>query len=319
MNFLVIALKMDGMNTKKPLYGYMFAALAALGWASGGLIAQGLFRSNNIDPATLTGVRTTCAFFILTIFLLLFRRKSFVLKHPLRNLAFLVPFGAIALAGMNFTYLQSIQISGVAPAILMEYMAPIFTLAVGVVLFKQKLQPGILVGVALAIFGCAVVVGIFNRGALTVTPRGVIWGVASVIAFGLYGIMGDKGPAEIDTFSKLYYGMLFSMLLWIVVLGPARVVAPLMSPKTVVPILIVSIVSTAMSFGAFLAALNLIDATRASVTAMLEPVAAGIGAAVFFGQHLTRNLVIGGLIVLGAIAFIQITERSNAQRFPRES
>jgi len=310
---------MRDMNSKKPYFGYAFAALAALGWAAGGLISQELYRTSSIDPATLTGVRTTCAFLILTIILLVFRRKSFTLKHPRRDLTFLIPFGVIAMAGMNFTYLQSIQISGVAPAILMEYMAPIFTLFVAVVFFRQKLRPGLLVGVVLAIFGCAVVVGIFNRGALTVSLWGVEWGAASAIAFGLYGIMGDKGPTEIDTFSKLYYGLLFSMLLWNIILGPTRIFAPLANPRTALFILIMASASTVLPFGAFLAALNHIDATRASVTAMLEPVAAGIGAAVLFGQQLTHNLIIGGLIVLGAIAFIQITERSDVQRFPREN
>jgi len=307
---------MDGMGAKKPLFGYALAALAALGWAAGGLISQELYRISTIDPATLTGVRTTCAFLILTV-LLVFRRKSFVLKHPRRDLTFLVPFGIIAMAGMNFTYLQSIQLSGVAPAILMEYMAPIFTLSVAVVLFKQKLRPGILFGVAFAIFGCAVVVGVFNHGALTVSLRGVAWGVASAIAFGLYGIMGDKGPAEIDPVSMLYYGFLFSMLLWNIILGPARVIAPLMHTKTAVLILVMGC-TTVFSFGAFLVALRHIDATRASVTAMLEPVAAGLAAAILFGQQLTHNLIIGGLIVIGAIAFIQISERRDVHRFPRE-
>ena len=300
------------MNTRKPLFGYICAALAALGWATGGLISQGLYRSSALSPAVLTGARTTCAFVILAVLLLLFRRKSFSLKRPARDLAFLLPFGVIALAGMNFTYLQSIQISGVAPAILMEYMAPIVTLFVGVALFKQKLRPGILIGVALAIFGCAVVVGAFNRGALSVSLRGIGWGVASAVAFGLYGLMGDRGPARIDTFSKLFYGLLFSMILWNIALGPAQIIAPLRTFRTAGPILIIASVSTVLPFGAFLMALNSIDATRASVTAMLEPVAAGLGAAIFFGQQLTRNLVIGGLIVLGAIAFIQITGKRTA-------
>jgi len=304
------------MSKEKPLYGYLLAALAALCWASGGLISQGLFSTVNIDPAVLTGARATTAFLSMTVFLLIFRRRSFVLKRPRRDLLFLVPFGMIALAGANFTYLQSIKLSGVAPAILMEYMAPLFTLIVSVALFKQKLRPGIIVGVFLALFGCAVVVGVFNRGSLTVTPVGLAWGVASAITFGLYGIMGDRGPDDIDIFSKLYYALLFNALLWNIVLGPARVFAPLLEAKTAAPILLMATVSTVLPFGAFLVALRFIDATHASVTAMLEPVSAGLAAALIFGQPLTRNLIIGGLIVLGAIALIQIAEQRSARRFP---
>ena len=305
------------MSSKKSLYGYAFAALAALGWAAGGLMSQGLYRSSNIDPATLTGVRTTCAFLILTVILLVARRRAFVLKSPRRDILFLLPFGVIAMAGMNFTYLQSIRLSGVAPAILMEYMAPVFTLVVAVLFFKQKLRPAIVAGVALAIFGCAVVVGIFNKGALTVTPVGVVWGAASAIAFGLYGIMGDHSPAGLGTFTKLYYGLLFSTVLWNVVLGPARILAPLGDAKTAVMILAIASLSTVLPFGAFLAALNHIDATRASITAMLEPVSAGIGSVVIFGQAPTVNLIVGGLIVLGAIAFIQISERRSSVSLAR--
>ena len=101
-------------------------------------------------------------------------------------------------------------------------------------------------------------------------------------------------------------------------LGPARVFAPLAAPRTALPILALAAFSTVLPFGAFLVALRTIDATRASVTAMLEPVAAGIGAAVFFGQPLTQNLIIGGLIIIGAITFIQLAERHAVQKFPRE-
>ena len=301
---------------KKPLYGYLLAALAALCWASGGLISQGLFRAVNIDPATLTAVRATSAFLILTVFLLIFHRKAFVLKRPARDLLFLVPFGMIALAGANFTYLQSIRISGVAPAILMEYMAPLFTLGASVLFFKQKLQVGIIAGVILALAGCAIVVGVFNRAALTVSGTGLAWGVASAVTFALYGIMGDRGPHDIDLFSKLYYALLFNALLWNIMLGPARVISPLISAKTALPIIIMASVSTVLPFGAFLLALRFIDATRASVTAMLEPVAAGLGAALIFKQPLTQNLIIGGIIVLGAIALIQLSGQQETNRFP---
>jgi drug/metabolite transporter (DMT)-like permease len=111
----------------------------------------------------------------------------------------------------------------------------------------------------------------------------------------------------------LFYGTFFAAVLWTVVLGPMTIVNALSDGSFALAVLGIAIVSTILSYGAFLVALKSISATNASIAAMLEPVAAGIGAALLFGEALTSWLVIGGAIILASVAFIQTMDSRTAE------
>jgi drug/metabolite transporter (DMT)-like permease len=66
------------------------------------------------------------------------------------------------------------------------------------------------------------------------------------------------------------------------------------------------VISTVVPFALFLTALTLVDATKASVTATLEPVVAGLGAYLLLGESLTGLQILGGALVVTAILVIQV-------------
>lgn len=312
------------------LIGYALATLAAVGWSTGGLVSKWLFTEPSaktlgwpipplgiaIDPATLSGSRALAGVLILGCLLLVFGRKELVVPQPIKSLWFLVPFGAIALAGMHFTYFKTISLTNVATAILLEYLAPIFTLIVGVVWMKHKLTWQMPLGVLMSIGGCAVVVGAFSEGGLSITLLGLGWGVVSALFFALYSLMGSAGSLRFRPFTLLFYGLLFAALMWCVALGPVRVLSPFMQWQTAAAVVGIACISTIIPFGAYLIALRYISPTHATVTAMLEPVVAGFGAYVFFSEPITSSLIIGGTIVIVSIALIQLSDSAESHVFP---
>ena len=69
---------------------------------------------------------------------------------------------------------------------------------------------------------------------------------------------------------------------------------------------------------AFLIALHHIAPTNATVTSTVEPVIAGAGAYLLFGESLTAIQIVGGVMVVAAIAVVQLPERSPAPTLPRQ-
>ena len=167
---------------------------------------------------------------------------------------------------------------------------------------------GMPVGVALALGGAAVVVGAFSPGGLTISSLGLTWGLIAAVWFAGYTILGEVGGRRFHPYTTLFYSLLFAGLMWLVVLGPRAVVTPFLEPSVAIAIGCMAVFSTIVPFGAYLLALRHISPTHASVTAMLEPVAAGFGALVVLGEPMTASLVIGGVLVIGAIALIQLSE-----------
>jgi drug/metabolite transporter (DMT)-like permease len=70
---------------------------------------------------------------------------------------------------------------------------------------------------------------------------------------------------------------------------------------------VMALISTIVPFGAFLMALHHIDATKASITATLEPVLAGIGTYLIpvLYQPLSGLQFLGGAFVLAAVVVAQ--------------
>jgi drug/metabolite transporter (DMT)-like permease len=300
--------------------GYVLAATAAVLWATGAVTAKWMFDtlSLDVDPSVLSGARAVLAFAVTLVYLVLFRRAP--LQARRRDLPFLAAFGVLGLAMVHFTYFKTISLTGVATAILLEYLAPILVLLISVAFLGERFTWALPAGVALSVAGTALMVGAAGGGrGLAVTPEGLAWGLASACFFALYTVMGKYASPRFSPWTLLVYGLGAASLFWIVVLGgPQRIWAVLTYPPSLAGALYVAVFSTVLPFAAFLTALHHIDATKASVTASLEPAVAGVIAYVVLGESLTPVQLLGGLLVLAAIITVQApVARAREPRLPR--
>ncbi len=300
--------------------GYALTLLAAACWATGGLMAKWLFSAPSsetaswpvqplgigIDPAVLSADRALVAFVLLAVGLAVLRRTDMVVAP--RQLPFLAMFGIAGLAMVHFTYFKAISLTNVATAILLEYLAPILVLVFSVLVLKHRLTWQLPVGVVLSVTGCALVVGVVGGNGLEVVPAGIAWGLASAVFFAAYSLMGSHAATRFSPWTTLVFGLGFAALFWLVVLGPARVLEPLGDMKTLAAVLYLAVASTIVPFGAFLFALKYIPPTAATVTSTVEPFIAGLGAYLLLGESFAATQILGGLLVVGAIAVVQLPE-----------
>jgi drug/metabolite transporter (DMT)-like permease len=122
--------------------------------------------------------------------------------------------------------------------------------------------------------------------------------------------------ARFSPYTALVWGLGFASAFWLIVLNPAVVLGAFANPKAAAAILFIAVVSTIIPFAAFLIALRYIAPTNATVTSTIEPVIAGLGAYVLFGESLTAIQIVGGLMVVAAIALVQLPERSPVPTLP---
>lgn len=289
--------------------GYLLAALAAACWATGGLMAKWLFLGTGyqVRPAELSGARAVIAFAMVLVYLVAFDRRELRIA-PRRDLPFLVAFGVLGLAMVHLTYFMAIERTNVPTAILLEYLAPILVLVVSVLFLKERLTWALPAGVALSVTGCALVVGAIGGGGLKVSPSGIAWGLASAVFFAGYTVMGKYASGRFSPWKLLCYGLGSAAVFWLIVLGgPASMLRLLADPTRLAIVVTMSFVSTVVPFSAFLHALTYIDATKASITATLEPVLAGI-ATLFIPamyQPMSALQILGAVLVLAAVMVVQ--------------
>ena len=78
-------------------------------------------------------------------------------------------------------------------------------------------------------------------------------------------------------------------------------------------IIFIGVLGTLVPFGLFLEGVNLIRATRASITATLEPIMAGVLSFVFLNESMAAWQLLGAGLVILSIVILQLDRKQDAK------
>jgi len=295
-------------SAKNNRRGYLYVVLAALMWALSGSSAKFLFNSG-ITPFQLVQMRLTISTVLLFLYLLI--RFSSLLKISRSDILYFILFGTVGMAGVQFTYLFAISKIEVAAAILLQYMAPSFIALYSVVIMREKLSRLTLTALIGSTFGCYLVVGAYNLEILSMNIVGIISGLLSAVTFAWYAIHGEYGMRRYNPWTVLFYALFVGAIVWNILHPPLEAFMHAYSGVQWIWILYIGVMGTLIPFGLFLEGINLIRSTRASITATLEPITAGIISYFFLNEMLEIPQITGGVIVIVSIILLQLNQEQD--------
>jgi drug/metabolite transporter (DMT)-like permease len=304
--------------------GYLFIAAATFCWgfsaAMGRAMFTGYFSSLHalrpIDPLMLAQSRTTVALLILAPTLLLKKRSSLRLRGSHLFQFFLL--GILGLAASNYFYYLAIERTTVATAIVLQYVAPVWVLLY--MLIRRLQRPTVLriSGVVLAVVGCAFAVGEvaaqnsfpwLTLSGLRINSVGLMAAELAAMSFAFYNIYGQHLVQVYQRWTVLVYSLFGAAVFWMIVNPPWKIVAQHYSGAQWLFMVLFSITSMLVPFSLYFAGLQHLDATRAIVTACLEPVWAILLTAMIVGELVSPIQVVGIFVVLAATIVIQLPDR----------
>ena len=163
----------------------------------------------------------------------------------------------------------------------------------------------------LAFGGCYLVVGGYNLQLLHMNRLGILGGLASAVSFAGYSLLGERGMHRYNPWTVLFYAMLFATLTWHVAYYPFHYLTAGFSAVQWGWICYITVVGTVLPFGLFLVGVNFVRSTRASITATLEPISAGVMAFFILGEALQALQVIGGILVIAAVVLLQVQKEQD--------
>lgn len=297
-------------KTFSPAVGYLYVVLAAICWGVSGSAAKFLFH-HGVTPFQLVQLRLTLAALVLFVFLGL--RHPALLIIARADVPYFALFGAVGMAGVQFTYLFAISQIHVAAAILLQYTAPALIALHAVFFFRDRLRPFTLAALAGALVGCYLVVGAYNLDLLTMNWLGIGSGVLSAVTFAWYSIQSEYGMRRYSPWTVLFYALAFAALTWNIAYPPLTAFFPSRSPLVWAWILYIALLGTLVPFGLYLQGVNLIRATRASITATLEPITAGLLAYAFLGEEMASWQLLGAALVVVSIIVLQLDQQKDAK------
>ena len=173
-------------------------------------------------------------------------------------------------------------------------------------------------GVVLAVVGCAVAVGEVSArstfpwlamSGLRINSVGLIAAETAAMSFAFYNVYGQHLVQIYQRWTVLVYSLFGAAVFWIVVNPPWKIAAQHYSGAQWLFMVLFSITSMLIPFSLYFAGLQYLDATRAIVTACLEPVWAILLTAMILGELVSPIQVVGIRVVLAATIVIQLPDR----------
>lgn len=292
--------------------GYLFVILAALFWAASGTMAKYLFH-NGITPFQLVQLRLTIA--AVTLLAWLGWRAPEKLRINRADIRYFLLLGTFGLAAVQFTYLFAISKIHVAAAILLQYMAPILLAIYSVLFLKERLHRVTVIAVVAATTGCFLVVGIYRVEVLSLQLSGVISGLLSALTFAGWSVYGEYGMRRYDPWTVLFYASAVAAVAWNLLHPPLEAFFHQYPPHIWAVVAAVGVLGTLLPFGFYLEGISRVRATRASITATLEPISAALFSFVLLGETLDKLQISGACLVISAIVLLQLKQEAD-QRAP---
>ncbi|HEV8228675.1 MAG TPA: DMT family transporter [Candidatus Limnocylindria bacterium] len=292
------------MSAAAPLrltLGYSLAFTAAACFGVGGIIAKAAFNAG-LPPSVLAEWRILFGFAVYALLFGALRPAAFRIARA--DIPLVALFGVVGLAGVQWSYYESIQRLPIGVAVVIQYTAPVLLL-IWARLRGRRVGGRLWVAAALALVGCFLAAGAYDAALFELNTTGLALSVLSAFIFALYFSLAERILARYGTPTLLVYGFGFALLAW-AIFRPLWTLPWLTTPREIYLLLAgVLVVATVIPFGLTLAAVKLIPAARVGLTATIEPVVAAIVAWLVLGEHLALAQIAGGALVLAGILIAQ--------------
>lgn len=225
------------------------------------------------------------------------------------DLARLVVLGTVGIAAVQGTYYTNVGWIGVGLAILLQYLAPAMVVAWQALRARTLPPRPLLVALALATAGVALLVLADDAAVARANPAGVALGLASAAFYAFYIVYAKTLVARLSPWTVLFYGFLVAGLFWMVFVPPWALAAAHYPARLWGLFGVIALTSALVPFAMFFGGLARIDAARAGIVALLEPIVAIGSAAWFLHEGLSVAQGAGALLILAGVGLVAALER----------
>ncbi|MFM8394373.1 MAG: EamA family transporter, partial [Acidobacteriota bacterium] len=184
-------------------------------------------------------------------------------------------------------------------------LSPVFLMAYGLLTRTERMTTGKLLAAATAIGGCAMMVLGNDGGLAGASLSGTLFALGSGVGFSFYAILGKHLQGRYTTIDMMMWAFLIAATMWALINPCWSLPWSSYDGLTWLFFIYLATVATVIPFGLFLFSLRYLEASRSSLTSMIEPVVAAIVAWSWLGEILSGIQILGGAAVLLGIVLLQ--------------
>ncbi len=235
----------------------------------------------------------------LMFLLMLFTDKN-KLKIDKHDIGWFVANGVFSIYIFSTAYQRCITMTSMATAVVLLYTAPVFVTVMSVILFKEKLTAVKLTSLTLCIIGSALVSGVLTG--MVINPLGLGFGLLAGFGYALYSIFSSIILRKYHAFTNIFYTFLVAGLLGLATCRPVATFSMLSHSFQLSAWAVANGIFTSfLAYAAYTSALKMMNPSKASIIASIEPVVATAVGVLVFHEVLTLPGIVGICMVLRAL------------------
>ncbi|MGB4303658.1 MAG: EamA family transporter [Syntrophomonadaceae bacterium] len=287
--------------------GFWLVGAGAALWGTIGLFVNAL-QQLGFDSLQITLLRTGTAGLILFLYTAFCRPDQLHIRW--RDLPYFLGTGICSIAFFNWCYFQAIQEVSLSIAAVLLYTGPAFVVVLARI-FLQEALTSVKIGALLAtLLGCGFVVGWLPGLEQNITLYGLVIGLGSGLGYGLYSVIGKPATSRYTPLTITTYTFIIAALFLGPLTEPQKMLVLLHTTPAWPYIMGLSLIPTVIAYLLYTKGLSMLESSRASIAATIEPVIAVLIGMGLLGDNLSLWQGLGIMLILTAVFAIQFEAAS---------
>lgn len=219
-----------------------------------------------------------------------------------------------AAIGVNWIFLfEAYRYTSVATATLCYYMAPIFVIVMSSFIYKERLTAKKICCTIAALVGMVFVSGVAETGIGNVAEmKGVILGVLAAVFYSSVVLMNKSlgsVPAYDKTIVQLFVAATVILPYCLVTVDVGDIS---LDKRSVVMLLIVSIVHTGICYTAYFGSMKNLQSQTIAIMSYIDPIVAVVLSALVLKEKMSALSIVGAVMILSAtfLSEVSFTKKS---------
>ena len=285
---------------------YILVLIAGISWGLIGVFTKAIDRLGFTEMQMLF-VKGVLATAVLLLIICVKDKNQLKLKNW-KHLRYFVGTGIISFTFFSWAYMKAVNLTSLGVAAVLLYTAPTFVMLFSILLFGEKMTKTKGIVLLMTFVGCILVTGLLEGGA-AFTWQGIAIGLASGIGYALYSIFGTYAiKAGNGSLTISFYTFLMATITMAFLVEPVAVVTQITELEQWPLAVSFALLTTVVPYLSYTKGLSGLPASKASVTATIEPVVAAVLGIVVFHESVSMLKLTGIVLVLSSVVVMSRQE-----------
>ena len=283
---------------KGQVVGYALAVLQAVLYSTMGIFGKLLY-ATGMDSHEVVILRFTCSTVLLGAFMLAWRKERLISRQKT------VYLQAVFYFASAFLYFFAVERMNAGISTVFFYLYPAMVAAINLLVFHERLTVSVAVALVLSVLGLVLISGIVG-GELRLDPLGLVFAVASALAFAIYTVLIQVTGRTEGSFTVTFTLSWTSLLAACIIFAPSIPAMFALTPYQLGVGCTMALANTILPVVLYIQAVKHIGGTKTSLIGISETPFSLLFAFLVLGETIAPMEGAGIVLVIAGIATITV-------------